>query len=74
MCDEVWLVRCDAAPQRDRLEARGYSPTDAAARIETQADLEARLRPRATRVVDTSGQPDATRAVVDALVALALEA
>ena len=74
MCDEVWLIRCDAGPQRDRLEARGYSPADAASRIETQSDLEARLRPRATRVVDTSGPVAATRALVDRLITLALDA
>jgi len=74
MCDEIWLVRCNPGPQRERLVARGYRPVDAAARLATQADLESRLQPRATRVVDTSGSPEETRARVEHLIAAALDA
>ncbi len=64
LCDEVWLVRCEPALQRDRLQDRGVEEADADARIAVQGDLESRLRGAATRVIDTSGSPDATRALV----------
>ncbi len=68
LCDEVWLVSCDAAAQRSRLLARGAGERDADQRIAAQAGLVERLRPSATRVLDTSGAADATRALVaDAL-------
>ena len=72
LCDEVWLVVCDAAAQRDRLADRGLPPADAAARIDAQAELVARARPRATRTIDTSGSPtdvrEAARAALDAAI------
>jgi dephospho-CoA kinase len=74
LCDEVWLVTCDPAAQRERLIGRGDPPADATARVTAQGDLIERLRPRATRVVDTSGDPAATRSMVDALLDEALRA
>ncbi len=66
-CDEVWLVDCDAAAQVARLRNRGMSGGDARRRIAAQAGLAERLRPRSTRVIDTSGTPEATeRAVLEA--------
>ena len=68
LCDEVWLVTCDAAAQRARLRDRGSAPEDAEQRIAAQAGLADRLRPAASRVLDTSGSMAETRAaVVDAL-------
>jgi dephospho-CoA kinase len=55
LCDEVWLVTCDPRVQRDRLLARGASPDDADRRIGAQRGLAARLRPAASRVLDTTG-------------------
>jgi dephospho-CoA kinase len=55
LCDEVWLVTCDPRVQRDRLLARGASPDDADRRIDAQRGLAARLRPAASRVLDTTG-------------------
>jgi dephospho-CoA kinase len=55
LCDEVWLVVCDAGEQRSRLRGRGVEEADAEARITAQADLESRLRGAATRIIDTSG-------------------
>jgi dephospho-CoA kinase len=72
LCDEVWLVTCDPAAQRERLVGRGDAPDDAQARIDTQGDLVARLRPRASRVIDTGDDPATTRAAVDALLDEAL--
>ena len=69
LCDEVWLVTCDAAAQLDRLAARGMAATDAAARIAAQGDLTERLGPKATRVIDTSKSVEATRRTVERLLA-----
>ena len=66
VCDEVWLVTCDPSTQLERLVARGSDEADAASRIGTQGDIEGRLRPRATRVIDTSDDRDATRQRVEA--------
>ena len=67
LCDEVWLVSCEPAVQRERLVGRGDAEDDAAARVDAQGDLIERLRTRATRVVDTNGDPADTRRLVDAL-------
>ena len=63
-CDEVWLVVCDPVVQRSRLAARGLDAMTAEARIAAQADPATRLRPHATRVIDTSGSEEATRELV----------
>jgi dephospho-CoA kinase len=64
LCDEVWLVVCEAGEQRTRLRGRGVEEADAAARIAAQADLESRLRGAATRIIDTNGPIDGARARV----------
>jgi dephospho-CoA kinase len=64
LCDEIWLVTCDPADQLARLAARGANRADAEARIATQSDLVARLAPRATRILDTTGPRQAARARV----------
>jgi dephospho-CoA kinase len=61
LCDEVWLVLCDAGDQRARLADRGMDPADAQRRIAAQAAIGDRLRPLATRVIDTSGEPAVAR-------------
>ena len=66
LCDEVWLVVCDATVQRDRLSARGADVADTDARIAAQSDIVDRLLPAAARVIDTSGTADETRAAVAA--------
>jgi dephospho-CoA kinase len=72
LCDEVWLVTCDPTTQRERLVGRGDAEEDATARVAAQGDLVERLRPRATRVIDTSGDAAPTRTVVDGLLDEAL--
>jgi dephospho-CoA kinase len=72
LCDEVWLVVCDPASQRERLSGRGTPIDDAERRIAAQAGLAARLRPAATRVIDTSAPMAETRALVVAALAEAL--
>jgi dephospho-CoA kinase len=66
LCDEVWLVLCDPVAQRERLSARSAAadPADTDARVAAQADIAERLRPTATRVIDTSGTAAETRAAV----------
>jgi dephospho-CoA kinase len=72
LCDEVWLITCDPAAQRERLLARGVAAgrhgtrADTEARIAAQAGLVERLAPHATRVIDTSGTVAATRSAVRA--------
>lgn len=73
-CDEVWLVTCDPVAQRERLLRRGLSAEDAEARIAAQHDLAARLRPSATREIDTSGPKEDSRARVLVMLEAALGA
>ena len=72
LCDEVWLVTCDSAAQRARLAGRGMAPADAERRIAAQADLVERLRPHATRVLETNGTPEEAEAATAALLSAAL--
>ena len=55
LCDEVWLVTCDAGEQLQRLVGRGSDRADAEARIAAQSGVVERLAPAATRVIDTGG-------------------
>jgi len=71
-CDEVWLVVCGSSDQRSRLRLRGLPDNEAEQRIGAQGGLVDRLRPAATRVIDTSGPADAARERVDAALVEAL--
>ncbi|MBI2775895.1 MAG: dephospho-CoA kinase [Chloroflexi bacterium] len=66
LCDEVWLVDCEPAVQRERILGRGADAADADRRIAAQAGLRERLRARAWRVIDTSASAAATRAAGEA--------
>jgi dephospho-CoA kinase len=65
LCDELWLVTCDAGDQLARLLGRGANRADAEARIAAQSGVVERLTPFATRVIDTTGSVDETRRLVD---------
>ncbi len=65
LCDEIWLVTCDPAIQLHRVAGRGGTSGDADRRIVAQGDLAARLRPHASRIIDTSGSIADTRRSVD---------
>ena len=65
LCDEVWLVTCEAPAQRGRLRDRGVPDADAERRIAAQRHLRDRVEPVATRRIDTSGSLDDTRQQVD---------
>jgi dephospho-CoA kinase len=71
-CDEVWVVTCDPAVQRERLLTRGMQAEDADQRMAAQAGLVERLRPAATWVLDTSGTAAETRSLVVVALAEAL--
>jgi dephospho-CoA kinase len=71
LLDEVWLVTCDPPRQLERLEARGLAPADASARTAAQATLVERVRPVATRIIDTSGTLADTEAAVGAALTTA---
>jgi len=73
LCDEVWLVTCAPAAQRERVIDRGLEPADADQRIAAQAGLVERVRPVATRVIDTSGPIADARARVAAAWAAATD-
>ncbi len=68
VCDEVWLVTCDPDTQLERVVQRGSDAADAERRIAAQGDLTARLRPAATRIIDTSGPQDAVRQTAERLL------
>ncbi|GAC1669571.1 MAG: dephospho-CoA kinase [Candidatus Limnocylindrales bacterium] len=69
---EVWLVPCAPTVQRERVVARGTALDDADRRIAAQAGLVERVRPVASRVVDTSGPVADARSRVAAAWAEAL--
>jgi dephospho-CoA kinase len=71
-CDEVWLVACDPATQRERLAGRGADLDDIERRISAQGDVVARLTPAATRVVSTEGTIEELRVRVEEALAEAL--
>jgi dephospho-CoA kinase len=68
LCDEVWLVTCSPRVQRERLAGRDLPVADLAQRIAAQGDIVARLRPHATRVLDTSADAETVRVQVEAIV------
>ena len=74
LLDEVWLVTCDPASQHARLLGRGMGEADALQRAAAQAGMVERLRPVATRVLDSSGSEAATRAATETALAEAIAA
>ncbi len=78
-CDEVWLVDCDTATQRERLTARGPASADLEGRLATQGEgladrLAAQLRGQArVRRISTHGTLEETRDRVEDALADALE-
>jgi dephospho-CoA kinase len=71
LCDVTWFVTCGSDAQRGRLIGRGTDPADATARIEAQGSFAA-ARAGADLVVDTSGNADGTREIVEAAFDAAL--
>jgi dephospho-CoA kinase len=71
LCDEVWLVDCPDAVQRERLRDRGLEDADIERRVASQAGLREVVRPVATRLVETGTPRDETRSRVEAALAAA---
>ena len=71
-CDEVWLITCGPAVQRERMVGRGMAADDIDRRLAAQGDLAARLAPHVDRIVSTDGTLDETRARVEDALAEAL--
>ena len=74
LCDETWLIVCEESDQRSRLEPRPGGRTDAEQRVGAQRGMVERLRPLATRVIDTSGDRGSARRTVFAALEDALAA
>ena len=72
LCDQVWLVTCDPAIQRERLLARGTPSDVAEQRMVAQAGLVERVRPSVTWVLDASGSAAETRVQVVAALGEAI--
>lgn len=77
-CHEIWLVTCTGQAQRARLGARGLAPEVAAERIRAQGGSVAGGTVTdgpvvVTRVIETSGPLEATRAAVSEVYRAALE-
>lgn len=72
-CDEIWLIDCDPAIQRERLIDRGTGGEDMDARMAVQAGIRERARARADRVINTDGSIEETKALVEEALALALK-
>ena len=66
-------MTCEPGVQRERLAGRGLDPADADRRSAAQAERVERARSAATLVIDASGGLAATRSVVDAAFAAALD-
>ncbi len=65
-CDEVWLIECPEAVQRERLADRGMETADIDRRLAAQgADLARRLAPHAHRRFDTNAPMEEIRECVE---------
>ncbi len=71
-CDEVWLVDCSPAIQRERIIERGMDGPDMDQRLAVQAGIRERARARADRTIDTSGPLEEVQATVEEALAMAL--
>jgi dephospho-CoA kinase len=74
LLDEVWLVTCDPASQIARLLGRGMGEADARQRAAAQAGMVERLTQEATRILDSSGSEEETRALAEGAFAEAVAA
>jgi dephospho-CoA kinase len=71
-CDEIWLIDCAPAIQRERIIERGLGGSDMDERLAAQAGIRERARARADRVIDTSGPLEEVQAAVEEALASAL--
>lgn len=71
-CDEIWLVDCTPAIQRERMIDRGMDGPDMDQRLAAQADIRERAKPLVARTIDTSGPLEGVQAAVEEALASAL--
>jgi dephospho-CoA kinase len=71
-CDEIWLVDCSPAIQRERIIDRGMDGPDMDQRLAVQAGIRERAKARADRTIDTSGPLEEVRVQVEEALAQAL--
>ena len=72
-CDEIWVLSCGEDEQVRRvMERDGLTQEEAVQRLEAQMS-DAERRSKATRVIDTSSDEDATQRAVTAYYEEALE-
>jgi dephospho-CoA kinase len=71
-CDEIWLIDCAPAIQRERIIERGMDGPDIDQRLAAQAGLRERARARADRTIDTSGPIEGVQGAVEEALASAL--
>ena len=71
-CDEIWLIDCSPAIQRERIIDRGMDGPDMDQRLAVQAGIRERARARADRVIDTGVPMDQLKATVEEALADAL--
>jgi dephospho-CoA kinase len=71
-CDEIWLIDCAPAIQRERIIERGMDGPDIDQRLAAQAGLRERARARADRTIDTSGPIEGVQGAVEDALASAL--
>jgi dephospho-CoA kinase len=65
LLDEVWLVTCGPAAQRERLVGRGFDRDETDRRMAAQVGLIDRVRPVADRILETNGSLDDMVEAVD---------
>lgn len=71
-CDEIWLIDCSPAIQRERIIDRGMDGPDMDQRLLVQAGIRERARARADRVIDTGVPMEQLKATVEEALAEAL--
>lgn len=71
-CDEIWLIDCSPAIQRERIIDRGMDGPDMDQRLLVQAGIRERARARADRVIDTGVPMAQLQATVEEALAEAL--
>lgn len=71
-CDEIWLIDCAPAIQRERIIDRGMDGPDMDQRLAVQAGIRQRARAKADRIIDTGVPMEQLRARVEETLAEAL--
>lgn len=71
-CDEIWLIDCHPAVQRERIILRGFGDSDMDERMAIQHGIRERARAKADRIIMSDGPLAETKAKVEEALAEAL--